>query len=153
MYVVIIIILVVERLQRSPYDVAVSSKPQSPRVEQISPTKTRISWDVPQTASAIHNYELKIDKSLTRQFSISPPNTSYHLEGLIRNTEYSISVLAKNKYGEGSCSDSKKYKTHRYRKLNDVVNSLKVHFCCFLMPPPPVFVVFCCCCWGRVALR
>ncbi|XP_045069819.1 netrin receptor DCC-like [Coregonus clupeaformis] len=114
------------------------------RVESISPTSIQASWDVPSYANGpLLGYRLLWTETPSgKEQSVEVNGQSYKMEGLKKFTEYSLRVLALNRYGPGVTTEDRSVTT-----LSDVPSappqnislevvlsrSIKVSW----QPPPP----------------
>ncbi|KAI1904879.1 hypothetical protein AGOR_G00010210 [Albula goreensis] len=73
------------------------------RVESTSPTSIQISWDPPAyISSPIQGYRIIWKETANeKEQTVEVNGQSYRLDGLWKFTEYSIRVLAYNRYGPG----------------------------------------------------
>ncbi|XP_039606343.1 netrin receptor DCC isoform X1 [Polypterus senegalus] len=85
-----------------------------------SPTSILVSWEVPAYANGpIQGYRLFCTEVSTgKEQNIEVDNLSYRLEGLKKFTEYSVRVLAYNRYGPGMATEDLTVST-----LSDVPSS------------------------------
>uniref|UniRef100_A0A8L0DKK2 Netrin receptor DCC n=1 Tax=Oncorhynchus mykiss TaxID=8022 RepID=A0A8L0DKK2_ONCMY len=114
------------------------------QVESISPTSIQASWDVPTYANGpLLGYRLLWTETPSgKEQSVEVNGQSYKMEGLKKFTEYSLRVLAVNRYGPGVTTEDMSITT-----LSDVPSappqnislevvlsrSIKVSW----QPPPP----------------
>ena len=104
--------------------------PQNLSASDFTSTEFRVSWDRgSDRAGAIAGYNLYYysnTPSTEQAVRINgPDNTNYLLTGLTRGTVYHIRVSARDGLGQESHrTDTKKFKTRKYRKSNDVFTSL-----------------------------
>ncbi|XP_058473189.1 netrin receptor DCC isoform X3 [Solea solea] len=89
-------------------DLQVPSRVESVRAEPLSPTSVQVSWDPPtQPNGPVLSYRLLWSESPTgKEQSVEVNGLNYKMEGLNKFTEYTVRVLAVNRYGPGTASES-----------------------------------------------
>ncbi|XP_052314585.1 netrin receptor DCC [Oncorhynchus keta] len=128
----------------TPPELLVPGPVENLQVESISPTSIRASWDAPVYANGpLLGYRLLWTETPSgKEQSVEVNGQSYKMEGLQKFTEYSLCVLALNRYGPGISTEDMSITT-----LSDVPSgppqnislevvlsrSIKVSW----QPPPP----------------
>uniref|UniRef100_A0A669B4V5 DCC netrin 1 receptor n=1 Tax=Oreochromis niloticus TaxID=8128 RepID=A0A669B4V5_ORENI len=86
-------------------DLQVPSKVESLRALALSPTSVQVSWEPPSLPNGpILGYRLLWTESPSGKEQVNGQN--YKMEGLNKFTEYTVRVLAINRYGPGTASDA-----------------------------------------------
>uniref|UniRef100_A0A673ZTC6 DCC netrin 1 receptor n=1 Tax=Salmo trutta TaxID=8032 RepID=A0A673ZTC6_SALTR len=132
------------KLTTPPEPVKVPGPVENLQVESISPTSIQASWDAPVYANGpLLGYRLLWTETPSgKEQSVEVTGQSYKMEGLQKFTEYSLRVLALNRYGPGISTEDMSITT-----LSDVPSgppqnislevvlsrSIKVSW----QPPPP----------------
>uniref|UniRef100_A0AAZ3QPU6 Netrin receptor DCC n=1 Tax=Oncorhynchus tshawytscha TaxID=74940 RepID=A0AAZ3QPU6_ONCTS len=132
------------KLTTPPESVQVPGPVENLQVESISPTSIQASWDAPVYANGpLLGYRLLWTETPSgKEQSVEVNGQSYKMEGLQKFTEYSLCVLALNRYGPGISTEDMSITT-----LSDVPSgppqnislevvlsrSIKVSW----QPPPP----------------
>uniref|UniRef100_UPI003AAF5F90 netrin receptor DCC-like n=1 Tax=Centroberyx gerrardi TaxID=166262 RepID=UPI003AAF5F90 len=88
-------------------DLQVPSQVESLQAESLSPTSVQVSWEPPvQPNGPLLGYRLVWTESPSgKEQSVEVNGLNYKMEGLNKFTEYSVRVLALNRYGPGAASD------------------------------------------------
>ncbi|KAL4005113.1 hypothetical protein ACER0C_004826 [Sarotherodon galilaeus] len=89
-------------------DLQVPSKVESLRALALSPTSVQVSWEPPSLPNGpILGYRLLWTESPSgKEQSVEVNGQNYKMEGLNKFTEYTVRVLAINRYGPGTASDA-----------------------------------------------
>uniref|UniRef100_A0A8C9ZIZ4 DCC netrin 1 receptor n=1 Tax=Sander lucioperca TaxID=283035 RepID=A0A8C9ZIZ4_SANLU len=89
-------------------DLQVPSRVESVQAEALSPTSVQVSWDPPsQPNGPVLGYRLLWTESPSgKEQSVEVNGLNYKMEGLNKFTEYTVRVLAINRYGPGAAVDS-----------------------------------------------
>ncbi|KAG7482555.1 netrin receptor DCC [Solea senegalensis] len=89
-------------------DLQVPSRVEFVRAEPLSPTSVQVSWEPPtQPNGPVLSYRLLWSESPTgKEQSVEVNGLNYKMEGLNKFTEYTVRVLAVNRYGPGTASES-----------------------------------------------
>uniref|UniRef100_A0AAZ3SUJ9 Contactin-3 n=1 Tax=Oncorhynchus tshawytscha TaxID=74940 RepID=A0AAZ3SUJ9_ONCTS len=133
------------KLTTPPESVQVPGPVENLQVESISPTSIQASWDAPVYANGpLLGYRLLWTETPSgKEQSVEVNGQSYKMEGLQKFTEYSLCVLALNRYGPGISTEDMSITT-----LSDVPSGppqnislevvlSRVSTCIFWQPPPP----------------
>uniref|UniRef100_A0A7N8WX80 DCC netrin 1 receptor n=1 Tax=Mastacembelus armatus TaxID=205130 RepID=A0A7N8WX80_9TELE len=88
-------------------DLQVPTRVESLRAEALSPTSIQVSWEPSsQPNGPILGYRLLWTESPSgKEQSVEVDGLNYKMEGLNKFTEYTVRVLAVNRYGPGTASD------------------------------------------------
>ncbi|MEQ2169505.1 hypothetical protein GOODEAATRI_025836, partial [Goodea atripinnis] len=86
----------------------VPSKVESLRALALSPTSIQVSWEPPSLPNGpVLGYRLLWTESPSgKEQSVEVSGLNYKMDGLNRFTEYTVRVLAINRYGPGTASES-----------------------------------------------
>ncbi|XP_076613541.1 netrin receptor DCC isoform X4 [Chaetodon auriga] len=86
----------------------VPSKVESLQAEALSPTSIQVTWEPPnQPNGPILGYRLLWTESPSgKEQSVEVTGLSYKMDGLNKFTEYTVRVLAVNRYGGGTASET-----------------------------------------------
>uniref|UniRef100_A0A7N6AAG3 DCC netrin 1 receptor n=1 Tax=Anabas testudineus TaxID=64144 RepID=A0A7N6AAG3_ANATE len=89
-------------------DLQVPSRVESLRAEALSPTSIQVSWEPPtQPNGPILGYRLLWTESpSSKEQSVEVSGLNFKMEGLNKFTEYTVRVLAINRYGPGTTSET-----------------------------------------------
>ncbi|XP_037122179.1 netrin receptor DCC isoform X3 [Syngnathus acus] len=89
-------------------DLQVPSRIQSLRAEALSPTSIQINWETPSAPNGpIFGYRVLWTESLSsKEQSVDVNGLNYKMEGLNKFTQYTVSVLAINRFGPGTASEN-----------------------------------------------
>ncbi|XP_068508777.1 netrin receptor DCC isoform X5 [Syngnathus scovelli] len=89
-------------------DLQVPSRIQSLRAEALSPTSIQINWETPSAPNGpILGYRVLWTESLSsKEQSVDVNGLNYKMEGLNKFTQYTVSVLAINRFGPGTASEN-----------------------------------------------
>ncbi|XP_019745976.1 netrin receptor DCC isoform X2 [Hippocampus comes] len=89
-------------------DLQVPSRIDSLRAEALSPTSIQVNWDPPSAPNGpILGYRILWTESLSsKDQSIDVNGLNYKMEGLNKFTQYTVSVLAINRFGPGTPSEN-----------------------------------------------
>uniref|UniRef100_A0A4W6F5W9 DCC netrin 1 receptor n=1 Tax=Lates calcarifer TaxID=8187 RepID=A0A4W6F5W9_LATCA len=89
-------------------DLQVPSRVESLRAEALSPTSVQVSWEPPsQPNGPVLGYRLLWTESPSgKEQSVEVNGLNYKMEGLNKFTEYTVRVLAINRYGPGTASET-----------------------------------------------
>uniref|UniRef100_A0A8D3CR27 Netrin receptor DCC n=1 Tax=Scophthalmus maximus TaxID=52904 RepID=A0A8D3CR27_SCOMX len=88
-------------------DLQVPSRVESLRADALSPTSVQVSWEPPvQPNGPLLGYRLLWSESPTgKEQSVEVNGLNYKMEGLNKFTEYTVRVLAINRYGPGTATE------------------------------------------------
>uniref|UniRef100_A0A671V2J7 DCC netrin 1 receptor n=1 Tax=Sparus aurata TaxID=8175 RepID=A0A671V2J7_SPAAU len=94
-------------------DLQVPSRVESLQAEALSPTSVQVSWEPPsQPNGPILGYKLLWTESPSgKEQSVEVNAGSYKMDGLNKFTEYTVRVLAINRYGPGTASETARVTT------------------------------------------
>ncbi|MEQ2277971.1 hypothetical protein XENORESO_010511, partial [Xenotaenia resolanae] len=89
-------------------DLQVPSRVESLRALALSPTSIQVSWEPPSLPNGpVLGYRLLWTESPSgKEQSVEVSGLNYKMDGLNRFTEYTVRVLAINRYGPGTASES-----------------------------------------------
>ncbi|XP_061149388.1 netrin receptor DCC isoform X1 [Syngnathus typhle] len=89
-------------------DLQVPSRIHSLRAEALSPTSIQINWETPSAPNGpILGYRVLWTESLSsKEQSVDVNGLNYKMEGLNKFTQYTVSVLAINRFGPGTASEN-----------------------------------------------
>ncbi|KAM9794715.1 netrin receptor DCC isoform 7-T7 [Syngnathus typhle] len=89
-------------------DLQVPSRIHSLRAESLSPTSIQINWETPSAPNGpILGYRVLWTESLSsKEQSVDVNGLNYKMEGLNKFTQYTVSVLAINRFGPGTASEN-----------------------------------------------
>lgn len=89
-------------------DLQVPSRVESLQAEALSPTSVQVSWEPPsQPNGPILGYRLLWTESPSaKEQSVEVNGLNYKMEGLNKFTEYTVRVLAVNRYGPGTAPET-----------------------------------------------
>ncbi|MEQ2278601.1 hypothetical protein AMECASPLE_000568 [Ameca splendens] len=89
-------------------DLQVPSRVESLRALALSPTSIQVSWEPPSLPNGpVQGYRLLWTESPSgKEQSVEVSGLNYKMDGLNRFTEYTVRVLAINRYGPGTASES-----------------------------------------------
>uniref|UniRef100_A0A8D3BVM2 Contactin-3 n=1 Tax=Scophthalmus maximus TaxID=52904 RepID=A0A8D3BVM2_SCOMX len=86
-------------------DLQVPSRVESLRADALSPTSVQVSWEPPvQPNGPLLGYRLLWSESPTGK-DVEVNGLNYKMEGLNKFTEYTVRVLAINRYGPGTATE------------------------------------------------
>lgn len=88
----------------------VPEQPRNLRGKAVSPSSVQLTWDSPETLTGtagdeIDRYELYYNDTVGGRnvhVTIDPPVTSYLIDDLAPNTDYTVKVAARSERGEGA---------------------------------------------------
>ncbi|XP_061658002.1 netrin receptor DCC [Syngnathoides biaculeatus] len=88
-------------------DLQVPGKTESLHAEALSPTSIQMNWETPSTPNGpIMGYRVLWTESLSsKEQSVDVSGLNYKMEGLNKFTQYTVRVLAMNRFGLGTSSD------------------------------------------------
>ncbi|XP_060916621.1 netrin receptor DCC [Labrus mixtus] len=88
-------------------DLQVPSRVESFQAEALSPTSVQVSWEPPaQPNGPVLGYRLLWTESPSgKEQSVEVSGLNYKMDGLNKFTEYTVRVLAINRYGPGTASE------------------------------------------------
>ncbi|MED6282293.1 hypothetical protein CHARACLAT_030597, partial [Characodon lateralis] len=89
-------------------DLQVPSRVESLRALALSPTSIQVSWEPPSLPNGpVLGYRLLWTESPSgKEQSVEVSGLNYKMDGLNRFTEYTVRVMAINRYGPGTASES-----------------------------------------------
>uniref|UniRef100_A0A3Q3Q0Z5 DCC netrin 1 receptor n=1 Tax=Monopterus albus TaxID=43700 RepID=A0A3Q3Q0Z5_MONAL len=89
-------------------DLQVPNRVESVRAEALSPTSVQVSWEAPsQPNGPILGYRLLWTESPSgKEQNVEVNGLNYKMEGLNKFTEYTVQVLAINRYGPSAASEA-----------------------------------------------
>ncbi|XP_061603143.1 netrin receptor DCC isoform X4 [Phyllopteryx taeniolatus] len=89
-------------------DLQVPGKIESLRAEALSPTSIQINWETPSAPNGpITGYRVLWTESLSsKEQSVDVNGLNYKMEGLNKFTQYTVRVLAINRFGPGAALDN-----------------------------------------------
>uniref|UniRef100_A0A3Q0S7A9 DCC netrin 1 receptor n=1 Tax=Amphilophus citrinellus TaxID=61819 RepID=A0A3Q0S7A9_AMPCI len=89
-------------------DLQVPNKVESLRASALSPTSIQVSWEQPSHPNGpVLGYRLLWTESPSgKEQSVEVNGQNYKMEGLNKFTEYTVRVLAINRYGPGTASEA-----------------------------------------------
>ncbi|MED6236773.1 hypothetical protein ATANTOWER_013985, partial [Ataeniobius toweri] len=89
-------------------DLQVPSRVEPLRALALSPTSIQVSWEPPSLPNGpVLGYRLLWTESPSgKEQSVEVSGLNYKMDGLNRFTEYTVRVLAINRYGPGTASES-----------------------------------------------
>uniref|UniRef100_A0A3Q2EBP6 DCC netrin 1 receptor n=1 Tax=Cyprinodon variegatus TaxID=28743 RepID=A0A3Q2EBP6_CYPVA len=95
-------------------DLQVPSRVESLRALALSPTAIQVSWEPPSLPNGpILGYRLLWTESPSgKEQSVEVSGLNYKMDGLNKFTEYTVRVLAINRYGPGTASETVRVTTH-----------------------------------------
>ncbi|KAK2818810.1 hypothetical protein Q5P01_024371 [Channa striata] len=95
-------------------DLQVPSRVESLRAEALSPTSIQVGWEPPsQPNGPVLGYRLLWTESPSgKEQSVEVNGLNYKMDGLNKFTEYTVRVLAINRYGPGTTSETLSVTTH-----------------------------------------
>ncbi|XP_075885305.1 netrin receptor DCC isoform X2 [Nelusetta ayraudi] len=95
-------------------DLQVPSQVESLRADALSPTSAQVSWEPPVQANGpVLGYRLLWTESPSgKEQSVEVSGLSYKMDGLNKFTQYSVRVLAINRYGPGTSAEAVGVTTH-----------------------------------------
>uniref|UniRef100_A0A3Q2PCR8 DCC netrin 1 receptor n=1 Tax=Fundulus heteroclitus TaxID=8078 RepID=A0A3Q2PCR8_FUNHE len=95
-------------------DLQVPSRVESLRALALSPTSIQVSWEPPSLPNGpVLGYRLLWTESPSgKEQSVEVSGLNYKMDGLNKFTEYAVRVLAINRYGPGTASDTATVTTH-----------------------------------------
>ncbi|XP_010795561.1 netrin receptor DCC-like, partial [Notothenia coriiceps] len=85
-------------------DLQVPSRVESLQAEALSPSSVQVSWEPPsQPNGPVLSYRLLwTERPSNKEQSVEVNGLNYKMEGLNKFTEYTVRVLAINRYGPGT---------------------------------------------------
>ncbi|XP_023194441.1 netrin receptor DCC [Xiphophorus maculatus] len=95
-------------------DLQVPSRVESLRALALSPTSIQVSWEPPSLPNGpVLGYRLLWTESPSgKEQSVEVSGINYKMDGLNKFTEYTVRVLAVNRYGPGTASETVTVTTH-----------------------------------------
>uniref|UniRef100_A0A3B5LAS6 DCC netrin 1 receptor n=1 Tax=Xiphophorus couchianus TaxID=32473 RepID=A0A3B5LAS6_9TELE len=95
-------------------DLQVPSRMESVRALALSPTSIQVSWEPPSLPNGpVLGYRLLWTESPSgKEQSVEVSGINYKMDGLNKFTEYTVRVLAVNRYGPGTASETVTVTTH-----------------------------------------
>uniref|UniRef100_A0A3Q3N5T1 Contactin-3 n=1 Tax=Labrus bergylta TaxID=56723 RepID=A0A3Q3N5T1_9LABR len=120
-------------------DLQVPSRVESFQAEALSPTSVQVSWEPPALPNGpVLGYRLLWTESPSgKEQSVEVSGLNYKMDGLNKFTEYTVRVLAINRYGPGTASEIVSITTQSDGEFNPLqasdLDSIKVSW----QPPPP----------------
>ncbi|XP_067340667.1 netrin receptor DCC isoform X2 [Channa argus] len=95
-------------------DLQVPSRVESLRAEALSPTSVQVGWEPPsQPNGPVLGYRLLWTESPSgKEQSVEVNGLNYKMDGLNKFTDYTVRVLAINRYGPGTTSETISVTTH-----------------------------------------
>ncbi|XP_014877778.1 netrin receptor DCC-like isoform X1 [Poecilia latipinna] len=95
-------------------DLQVPSRVESLRALALSPSSIQVSWEPPSLPNGpVLGYRLLWTESPSgKEQSVEVSNINYKMDGLNKFTEYTVRVLAINRYGPGTASETVTVTTH-----------------------------------------